>query len=115
VVHPDGVLVEAAQSFKTRLLVDAMGHFSAMMQQRGRGKTRWRLPGGRKLCPRISQKNDGDLLVSFTPLQNQCHTSGKPSSTRRQNHLLTYMDAHPDRLGLEALFEDYLRLMPSGA
>jgi len=32
VVHPDGVLVEAAQSFKTRLLVDD-GHFSAMMQQ----------------------------------------------------------------------------------
>jgi len=50
----DGVLVEAAQSFKTRL-VDAMGHFSAMMQQARRGKNRWRLPGGRKLCPRISK------------------------------------------------------------
>jgi len=47
------------------------------------------------------------------PYRINANTLGSLSSTRRQNHLLIYyMDAHPDRLGLEALFEDYLRLMP---
>jgi len=35
-----------------------------------------------------------------------------PARDGRTTYLFTYMDAHPDRLGLEALFEDHLRLMP---
>jgi len=55
----------------------------------------------------ISKNDFGDLLVSFTPLQNQCH--GKPfQHETAEPPTYTYMDAHPDRLGLEALFEDYL-------
>jgi len=39
--------------------------------------------------------------------------SGKPSQHETvEPPLFTYMDAHPERLSLEALFEDYLRLMP---
>lgn len=115
VVHPDGVIVEAAQSFKTRLLLDAMGHFSPMMQQARQGQK----PDGVCLvvgsCAQGFPKNDsGDLLVSFTPLQNQCQYFWEafPARDGRTTYLFTYMDAHPDRLGLEALFEDYLRLMP---
>lgn len=33
VVHPDGVMVEAGKQFKTRLLIDAMGHSSPIVQQ----------------------------------------------------------------------------------
>jgi len=35
---PDDGVLGGAQSFKTRLLVDAMGHFSAMMQQSAAGQ-----------------------------------------------------------------------------
>lgn len=115
VVHPDGVMVEAAKSFKTRLLLDAMGHFSPMVQQARQGQK----PDGVCLvvgsCAQGFPKNDsGDLLVSFTPLQNQCQYFWEafPARDGRTTYLFTYIDAHPDRLGLEALFEDYLRLMP---
>lgn len=115
VVHPDGVMVEAGKNFKTRLLLDAMGHFSPMVQQARQGQK----PDGVCLvvgsCAQGFPKNDsGDLLVSFTPLQNQCQYFWEafPARDGRTTYLFTYMDAHPERLGLEALFEDYLRLMP---
>lgn len=115
VVHLDGVTVEAGKHFKTRLLLDAMGHFSPIVQQARQGKK----PDGVCLvvgsCAQGFPKNDsGDLLVSFTPLQNQCQYFWEAFPTRdgRTTYLFTYMDAHPERFGLEALFEDYLRLMP---
>ncbi len=113
VVHPDGVMVEAG--FKTRLLLDATGHFSAITQQARLGQK----PDGVCLvvgsCAQGFPKNDsGDLLVSLTPLQNQCQYFWEafPARDGRTTYLFTYMDAHPERCGLEALFEDYLRLMP---
>ncbi|MBV8884182.1 MAG: hypothetical protein JO235_09325 [Chroococcidiopsidaceae cyanobacterium CP_BM_RX_35] len=56
----------------------------------------------------------GDLLVSFTPLQNQCQYFWEafPARDGRTTYLFTYIDAHPNRLGLEALFDEYLRLLP---
>ena len=115
VVHPDGVMVEAVNNFKTRLLLDVMGHFSPITQQARQGQK----PDGVCLvvgsCAQGIPKNDsGDLLVSFTPLQNQCQYFWEafPARDGRTTYLFTYMDAHPERLGLEALFEDYLRLMP---
>jgi lycopene cyclase CruP len=116
VVHPDGVMVEAGkEEFKTRLLIDAMGHFSPITQQARQGQK----PDGVCLvvgsCAQGFPKNDfGDLLVSFTPLQNQCQYFWEafPARDGRTTYLFTYMDAHPERLSLEALFEDYLRLMP---
>ena len=39
IVHPNGVTVKAGeQTFKTRLLLDAMGHFSPIVQQSRQGK-----------------------------------------------------------------------------
>ena len=128
VVHPDGVLVIGATpaspvlesdaqppTFKTRLLLDAMGHFSPMMQQARQGQK----PDGICLvvgsCATGFPQNDaGDLLVSFTQLQHQCQYFWEafPARDGRTTYLFTYLDAHPQRLSLESLFEDYLRLMP---
>ena len=115
VVHPDGVMVEAAKGFKTRLLLDVMGHFSPITQQARQGQK----PDGLCLvvgsCAQGFPKNDaGDLLVSFTPLQNQCQYFWEafPARDGRTTYLFTYMDADPERLSLEDLFENYLRLMP---
>jgi len=115
VVHPDGVMVEAGSGFKTRLLLDVMGHFSPITQQARQGQK----PDGVCLvvgsCAQGFPRNDsGDLLVSFTPLQNQCQYFWEafPAGDGRTTYLFTYIDAHPERLSLEALFEDYLHLMP---
>ncbi len=60
------------------------------------------------------ENNSGDLLFSFTSLHNQCQYFWEafPARDGRTTYLFTYMDAHPQRLGLEALFEEYLRLLP---
>jgi lycopene cyclase CruP len=66
-------------------------------------------------CAQGFPENDsGDLLLSFTSLQNQCQYFWEafPAKDGRTTYMFTYMDAHPQRLGLEALFEDYFRLMP---
>ncbi len=126
-VHPDGVMVETLHTvetlratslqkfFKTRLLLDAMGHFSPITQQARLGKK----PDGICLvvgsCAQGFAKNDaGDLLVSFTPIQNHCQYFWEafPAKNARTTYLFTYMDAHPEHLGLEDLFEEYLRLLP---
>lgn len=120
-VHPDGVMVETLgatslqQTFKTRLLLDAMGHFSPIIQQARQGKK----PDGICLvvgsCAQgFPQNNTGDLLVSFTPIQNHCQYFWEafPARDGRTTYLFTYMDAHPEHLGLEDLFEEYLRLLP---
>lgn len=131
VVHPDGVLVEledrtqenslssptspAPLTLKSRLLIDAMGHFSPIAQQARQGQK----PDGICLvvgsCAQGFLPNDaGDLLVSLTPLQNHCQYFWEafPAKDGRTTYLFTYMDAHPKHLGLEALFEEYLRLLP---
>jgi len=115
VVHPDGVMVAAGDGFRTRLLLDVMGHFSPIACQARQGQK----PDGICLvvgsCAQGFPHNEaGDLLVSFTPLQNQCQYFWEafPARDGRTTYLFTYIDAHPDRLGLEALFEEYLRLLP---
>jgi lycopene cyclase CruP len=138
-VHPDGVVVETVGeaegqrsrgaeeqrstkeenhsllTFKTRLLLDAMGHFSPITGQ-ARHKQK---PDGICLvvgsCAQGFGQNDaGDLLVSFTPIQHNCQYFWEafPARDGRTTYLFTYMNAHPDHLGLEDLFEEYLRLLP---
>jgi lycopene cyclase CruP len=114
-VHPDGVLVKAHQPLKTRLLVDAMGHFSPIARQ-ARGTEK---PDGVCLvvgtCAQGFPSNDsGDLMVSFTPLRHQCQYFWEafPARDGRTTYLFTYMDADPRRLGLSELFEDYWSLLP---
>jgi lycopene cyclase CruP len=114
-VHPNGVLVQAGQSFSARLLLDAMGHFSPIVRQARNGQK----PDGVCLvvgsCAAGFPKNDsGDLIVSFTPIQNQCQYFWEafPARDGRTTYLFTYVDTHPDRPSLETLFEEYLRLLP---
>jgi lycopene cyclase CruP len=132
-VHPDGVLVElkvegsmassslqrATQTnpltLKSRLLIDAMGHFSPIVQQARQGEK----PQGVCLvvgsCAQGFPRNDnGDLIVSFTPIQNQCQYFWEafPARDGRTTYLFTYLDAHPERPSLEFFLEEYLRLLP---
>ncbi|NER26150.1 MAG: FAD-binding oxidoreductase [Symploca sp. SIO1C4] len=128
VVHPDGVCVElkvlgldqsnhlqSTTQLKARLLIDAMGHFSPIVKQVRHGEK----PEGVCLvvgsCAQGFPKNDtGDLIVSFTPIQNQCQYFWEafPARDGRTTYLFTYLDAHPKRPNLEFLFEEYLRLLP---
>jgi lycopene cyclase CruP len=92
-----------------------MGHFSPIAQQARQGQK----PDGICLvvgsCVQGFPPNDaGDLLVSFTPLQHHCQYFWEafPAKDGRTTYLFTYMDAHPEHIGLEALFEEYLRLLP---
>ncbi|MGH7998938.1 MAG: FAD-dependent oxidoreductase [Brasilonema sp.] len=113
VVHPDGVRVN--NQFKTRLLIDAMGHLSPIVQQARQGQKPDALCLVVGTCAQGFPENQtGDLLLSFTPVQNQCQYFWEafPARDGRTTYLFTYIDANPQRLSLEALFEDYLRLMP---
>ena len=114
-VHPDGVLIDAAGGLKTRLLIDAMGNFSPIVQQARQGGK----PEGVCLvvgsCAQGFPKNEtGDLIVSFTPIQNQCQYFWEafPARDGRTTYLFTYLDAHPERPSLEFFFDEYLRLLP---
>ncbi|MEH1870968.1 FAD-binding oxidoreductase [Nostoc sp.] len=113
VIHPDGVMVN--NQFKTRLLIDAMGHLSPITQQARQGKKPDALCLVVGSCAQgFAENNSGDLILSFTALQKQCQYFWEafPARDGRTTYLFTYMDAHPQRLSLEALFEDYLRLLP---
>ena len=137
IIHPDGIavsvgvsltekLVESADNlssqsaspniFKTRLLLDAMGHFSPIVQQARQGQKPDAVCLVVGSCAQGFPKNDtGDLFASFTPMQNQCQYFWEafPARDGRTTYLFTYVDAHPDRLSLETLFEEYLSLLPT--
>ena len=113
VVHPNGVMVN--NQLKTRLLIDAMGHFSPITQQARQGQKPDAICLVVGSCAQgFPENNSGDLLLSFTSLHNQCQYFWEafPARDGRTTYLFTYMDAHPQRLGLEALFDEYLRLLP---
>lgn len=117
-VHPNGVAVSTGESgsvLTARLLLDGMGHFSPIVQQARQGQK----PDGVCLvvgtCAQGYPANEtGDLLVSFTPIAGQCQYFWEafPARDGRTTYLFTYVDAHPERPSLEALFEDYFRLLP---
>lgn len=113
VVHPDGVIVN--QQFTAKLLIDAMGHLSPITKQARQGKKPDALCLVVGSCAQGFRENQsGDLILSFTPLQNQCQYFWEafPARDGRTTYLFTYMDAHPQRLSLEELFGEYLRLLP---
>ena len=115
-IHPDGVQITTdGQSLTSRLLLDAMGHFSPIIQQI-RGQQR---PDSVCLvvgtCAQGYPNNEtGDLFVSFTPILNQCQYFWEafPARDGRTTYLFTYVDTHPDRFSLEFFFDEYLRLLP---
>lgn len=125
VIHPDGVTVEVSYSsqlpdsqagaLKTRLLLDAMGHFSPLVQQARQGQKPDAICLVVGTCAQgFPQNETGDLFASFTPRDNQCQYFWEafPARDGRTTYLFTYLDSHPDRLSLETLFEDYLNLLP---
>ena len=114
VVHPNGVVV--SETFSARLLIDAMGSFSPIVQQARQGKK----PDGVCLvvgsCAQgFPPNNTGDLLASFTPILNNCQYFWEafPARDGRTTYLFTYMDADIQHIGLETLFAEYLRLLPA--
>lgn len=116
IAHPNGIQVQAGESYRTRLLIDAMGHFSAIARQ-ARGQTQ---PDA--VCMVVGtcgtgfpQNGTGDLFASITPLSDsqQYFWEAFPARDGRTTYLFTYGDTHPDRPSLEALFDDYFRLLPS--
>ncbi|MDY7012002.1 MAG: FAD-dependent oxidoreductase, partial [Cyanobacteriota bacterium] len=116
VVHPDGVQVSAGEiSLSARLLIDAMGHFSPIARQARQGEKAEGVCLVVGSCAQgYSQNETGDLIVSFTPIQNQCQYFWEafPARDGRTTYLFTYIDAERDRFGLEFLMDEYLRLLP---
>ncbi|WGV25751.1 NAD(P)/FAD-dependent oxidoreductase [Halotia branconii] len=113
VIHPNGVIVN--NQFTGELLIDAMGHFSPITRQARQGKQPDALCLVVGSCAQgFPENNSGDLLLSFTSLQNQCQYFWEafPARDGRTTYLFTYMDAHPQRLSLAELFEEYLCLLP---
>jgi lycopene cyclase CruP len=112
-VHPDGVTVN--DKFTAKLLIDAMGHFSPITQQARQGKKPDALCLVVGTCAEgFPENSTGDLLLSFTSLENQCQYFWEafPAKDGRTTYMFTYMDAHPERLNLEQMFDEYFRLMP---
>ncbi|MGB7251921.1 MAG: FAD-binding oxidoreductase, partial [Phormidesmis sp.] len=118
-VHPNGVSIQSSDAenspLSARLLVDAMGHFSPLVQQARQGKKPDAVCLVVGTCAKgYKNNNTGDLIASFTPIQNQCQYFWEafPARDGRTTYLFTYLDAHPSRPSLEDLFEDYLTLLP---
>jgi lycopene cyclase CruP len=115
-IHPNGVTVNTSSStLTTRLLLDAMGHFSPIVRQARGGQK----PDGVCLvvgtCGTGYPNNEtGDIFASFTPIQNNCQYFWEafPARDGRTTYLFTYIDADPDRFSLEFLFDEYFRLLP---
>ena len=121
IVHPNGVSVQAGETLTARLLLDAMGHFSPIVRQVRRGQKPDAVCLVVGTCAKGFSSNDsGDLIASFTPIQNQCQYFWEafPARDGRPTYMFTYLAMEPgggqsdDRISLEGFFEEYLRLLP---
>ncbi|CAN1209962.1 FAD-dependent oxidoreductase [Tumidithrix helvetica PCC 7403] len=126
IAHPNGIEIEVANKSKVekltiraRLLLDAMGHFSAIARQ-ARSSNRQRMkPEGvcmvvGSCAEGIPAKAYGDLIYTFTPIQNQCQYFWEafPAKDGRTTYLFTYVDADLARPSFSQLFADYLHWLP---
>ncbi|MGB3293625.1 MAG: FAD-binding oxidoreductase [Phormidesmis sp.] len=116
-VHPNGVSIQAKSDLPitARLLADAMGHFSPIVQQARQGKKPDAACMVVGTCAKGYKNNQtGDLIASFTPIKNQCQYFWEafPARDGRTTYMFTYLDAHPSRPSLTEFFEDYLTLLP---
>ncbi len=120
-VHPNGVSIRSTDSASTtspttaRLLIDAMGHFSPIVQQARKGQPPDAACVVVGTCAKGYKNNEtGDLIASFTPIKNQCQYFWEafPARDGRTTYMFTYLDAHQSRPSLAAFFEDYLTLLP---
>jgi lycopene cyclase CruP len=120
-IHPDGVLLQGTNEItvKARLLLDVMGHFSPIAHQ-ARQITQGNLkPEGVCMvvgsCAQgLPQKDYGDLIYTFAPIQNQCQYFWEafPARDGRTTYMFTYADADPQRPSFSELLEDYLSWLP---
>ena len=102
-----------------RLLLDVMGHFSAIAKQ-ARSQVNGNIkPDGVCMvvgsCAKgMPSKSYGDLIYSFTPIQNQCQYFWEafPARDGRTTYMFTYVDADPMRPSFAQLMEDYLFWLP---
>jgi lycopene cyclase CruP len=124
IIHPNGVRVTANSRepdresqivIKARLLLDVMGHFSAIARQARQGQK----PDGVCMvvgsCAQgIPQKDFGDLIVTFAPIKNKCQYFWEafPARDGRTTYMFTYADAHPLRPSFAELWEGYLSQLP---
>ncbi|MGB3496535.1 MAG: hypothetical protein WBA57_27655 [Elainellaceae cyanobacterium] len=132
-IHANGVAIQTGNKeeplITTRLLVDAMGHFSPIARQARKGQKPEAVclvvgtcaegyaadvEGDRPSADLSTDVSTGDLFASITPIQNHCQYFWEafPARDGRTTYLFTYLDAHPERPSLEDLFEDYWRLLP---
>ena len=115
-IHPDGVLIEAGEvTITTRLLIDAMGHFSPIVKQVRQGKKPEAVCVVVGSCAKgYPENNSGDLIYSFTPIINYCQYFWEafPARDGRTTYMFSYLDAARDRPSLEYFMEEYLRLLP---
>ena len=120
-LHPDGITVVLQEpesspvSLTSRLLIDAMGHFSPLVAEARATQA----PDG--VCmvvgtcaTGIPPQDSGDLMVSLTPIQQDCQYFWEafPAAKGRTTYLFTYVDLHPQRPSLEKLFTDYFEWLP---
>ena len=102
-----------------RLLLDVMGHFSPIAKQ-ARSQVQGNIkPDGVCMvvgsCAKgMPEKSYGDLIYSFTPIQNQCQYFWEafPAKDGRTTYMFTYVDAEPQRPSFAHLMEDYLFWLP---
>ncbi len=120
-VHPNGVEVSYTQdntdqtSLKSRLLLDMMGHNSPIALQSRDGEKPDSVCLVVGTCATgYAENTTADLIATFTPIQNQCQYFWEafPARDGRTTYLFTYLDAQPDRISIETLFDEYFRLLP---
>ncbi|PZO40543.1 MAG: FAD-dependent oxidoreductase [Pseudanabaena frigida] len=127
IAHPDGVSVEVihkrdyaiTEKITGRLLLDVMGHFSPIAKQARYQVQKNIKPDGVCMvvgsCAKgMPDKSYGDLIYSFTPIQNQCQYFWEafPARDGRTTYMFTYADADPKRPSFAQLMEDYLFWLP---
>jgi lycopene cyclase CruP len=116
-IHANGVSLQTNQDkpLTARLLIDAMGHFSPIARQARNGEKPEGICFVAGSCAQGYPNNDtGDLIASFTPIQNHCQYFWEafPARDGRTTYLFTYLDAHPQRFDLDFFMAEYLRLLP---
>ena len=115
-ISSDGVVVKTNKNqVTTRLLIDAMGHFSPIVKQIRKGVKPDAICTVVGSCAAGYKENKtGDLIYSFTPIINQCQYFWEafPAREGRTTYMFSYLDAHPKRPSLEYFMEEYLKLLP---
>jgi lycopene cyclase CruP len=116
IINSDSVSIELDRTTITsRLLIDAMGHFSPIAKQARKGEK----PEG--VCVVVGSCAQGytdnstaDLIASFTPIRHQCQYFWEafPARDGRTTYMFSYLDARPERPSLEFFMEEYLKLLP---